>query len=259
MFIVPATVHAHNFRADGKDAATYYIRIGRETREAQGGLLRELLVRKQEIEPWDRRINNKAGIEEIDLLVLRDYLQQMRLWDSNKPLEDYLSDTESLASFIPPLTGKQTMSGAIRPRNFALLMFGKQPARMFPGARAIFSIYRGKDRGEPTAEKYEIEGSVAQQAKRLIELLNAESYIAFDKTQPDPNQVKYPVRALQEAIVNAIVHRDYESDQPTRVTVFSDRIEINSPGTLPRAVERDKFLRGLGVTPLEKSDACLLF
>jgi|GEM_PF-300296 len=244
VFVVPATVHAHNYRADGKDASTYYIRVGRDTREAKDGMLRELLVRKQELEPWDRRINNNAGLEDVDLLVLRDYLQQMRLWDSKKPLEDYLSYTESLASFIPPLAGKQPMSGAIKPRNFTLLMFGKNPTRLFSGARTIFSIYRGKDRSEPTAERYEIEGTVAQQARRLIELLNAESYTAFDKTKPDPNQVKYPLRALQEAIVNAIVHRDYESDQPARITVFSDRIEINSPGTLPRAVDREKFLKG---------------
>ena len=67
---------------------------------------------------------------------------------------------------------------------------------------------------------------------------------AFDKDSPNPNQVKYPVRALQEAVINALVHRDYESDQPTRITVFSDRIEIVSPGSLPRTIDREKFKLG---------------
>lgn len=49
---------------------------------------------------------------------------------------------------------------------------------------------------------------------------------------------------MQEAIVNAIAHRDYESEQPIRVTVFSDRIEIVSPGALPRAVDPEKFKQG---------------
>lgn len=83
-FIVPATGYAHSYRRSGKDASTYYIRIGRETREARNALLRELLVRKRTLEPWDRRANSEARVEDLDLLVLRDYLQQMKLWDSQK-------------------------------------------------------------------------------------------------------------------------------------------------------------------------------
>jgi len=49
---------------------------------------------------------------------------------------------------------------------------------------------------------------------------------------------------LQEAVINAIVHRDYEIDEPTRITVFSDRIEIHSPGSLPRAIDKEKFVVG---------------
>lgn len=244
VFLVPATGQAHNYRSSGKDASTYYIRVGRETREARNSLLRELLLKKRVVEPWDRRINYSSTIDDIDLLVLRDYLQQMRLWDINKPLEDYISDKERLSSFTSPLAGRENLTNVIRPRNFTLLLFGKDLTKLFPGAYSIFSIYRGKDRSEPTAERIEVIGTVVEQAKKLIELLNAESYIAFDKTHPRPNQVKYPIRALSEAVVNALVHRDYESDQPVRVTVFSDRIEINSAGSLPRAVDPEKFKLG---------------
>src|SRR5207245_4680882 len=97
----------------------------------------------------------------------------------------------------------------IRPRNFTLLLFGANPQRFFPGAYAIFSVYRGKDRSEPTAERVDVTGTVGEQAKKLIELLNTEAYTAFDKTSEQPNQVKYPRRALQEAVVNALAHRDY--------------------------------------------------
>jgi len=244
VFIVPATGHAHNYRSSGKDASTYYIRIGRETREARNSLLRELLTRKKAVEPWDRRINYEATTDDIDFLILRDYLQQMKLWDSNKPLEDYISDKERLSSFAPPLAGKEGLTNIIRPRNFTLLLFGKNPTKFFSGAYAIFSIYHGKDRSEPTAERIEVVGTVVEQTKRLIELLNTESYTAFDKTHEHPNQVKYPIRALREAVVNALVHRDYESDQPARITVFSDRIEINSAGSLPRAIDPEKFKIG---------------
>src|SRR5437879_5115277 len=81
-------------------------RRGRETREARDALLSELLVRKRALEPWDRRRNEVAGVEDIDLIVLRDTLQQVGLWDSMKSLEDYISATEQLSSFIPPLAGQ---------------------------------------------------------------------------------------------------------------------------------------------------------
>ena len=133
---------------------------------------------------------------------------------------------------------------AWRPRNFSILLFGRDVTKHVPGAYVIFSVYRGKDRSEPTAERREIVGSILDQTRKIIEQLNAEAYIAFDKSSPVPNQTKYPIRALQEAAVNAIVHRDYEVDQPVRITVFSDRIEIASPGNLPRTVNEERFKHG---------------
>jgi len=72
-----------------------------------------------------------------------------------------------------------------------------------------------------------------------------QSYIAFDKTNDrTPNVVKYPRQALTEALVNALAHRDYESLDPTRTTVFSDRIEIISPGALPTGVRLETLRQG---------------
>ena len=242
VFIVPASPHAHVFKTGEKDI--HYVRIGRSTREAHNGVLRELLVKKNALEPWDRRINSTAGIEDIDVVVFRDALNEMRILEPNRSLEDYLGDTFRLSEFVPPVTGKPGLNLPAKPRNFALLMFGKVSTNFFQGAHSIFSIYPGRDRSEPTAERKVITGPIALQAKKLIELLNAQATTAFDKTSDVPNQQKYPLRALQEAVVNALVHRDYESDQPVRVTVFSDRIEFNSPGGLPRAILPEAFKAG---------------
>jgi tetratricopeptide (TPR) repeat protein len=177
-------------------------------------------------------------------LVFRDSLNEMRILEPNRSLEDYLGETFRLSEFVPPMTGKPGMNIPAKPKNFALLMFGKEPTKFFLGAYSIFSIYPGKDRGEVTAERKNITGPLAIQARKLIELLNAQTSTAFDKNSDVPNQQKYPLRALQEAVVNALVHRDYESDQPVRVTVFSDRIEFYSPGGLPRAILPEAFKAG---------------
>jgi predicted HTH transcriptional regulator len=87
-------------------------------------------------------------------------------------------------------------------------------------------------------------GSIIEQSKKVIGLLDTLTCTTFDKTSEKPNKEKYPKRALQEAVINAIVHRDYEIAEPVRITVFSDRIEIRSPGALHWGVDREKFKTG---------------
>lgn len=124
VFIVPSTRYAHSYRARGKDSSTYYIRVGSHTTEARNGLLRELLVSKRQLEPWDKRINNNASIGDIDLIILRDYLQEMNLWSPKKAMEDYLS--EKLSDFIPPLAGKVGLTEELKPKNFTLFPYPLQ-------------------------------------------------------------------------------------------------------------------------------------
>jgi ATP-dependent DNA helicase RecG len=244
VFIIPASGYAHSYKARGTDTAKYYVRIGRETREAKNSISQDLLIQKRQLEPWDRRINSESGIEEIDLLSLREYLQEMKVFEPNKSIEDYLSANNRISALVPTLLQKEKLTNIEKPRNFSILLFGKNPLKYFEGAYTIFSIYGGKDRSEPTAERWEITGNIIQQAKKCTELLNKESYIMYDKLHKIPNLLKYPQRALQEAVVNCLVYRDYEKREPSRITVFSDRIEIFSPGSLPREVNKEKFLSG---------------
>jgi predicted HTH transcriptional regulator len=244
VLVVIATSRAHTYR-DG-ETVKYYVRIGRETIEARNGILRQLLASKQEVVPFDKRANPNVNEADIDSLLFRDCMNEMKLIQPDKPLECYYSDKEQIAEFVPPLCVKKSLDGGLCLRNFALFMFGKKNSISihFPDAYTSLSIYNGTDRSEPTAERYLLTGSIIEQAKKAIGLLNTQVYTAFDKNSDKPNQVKYPVRALQEALINAIVHRDYEIAAPVRVTVFSDRIEIQSPGSLHWGVDKEKFLAG---------------
>lgn len=244
VFVQPATGHAHSFRSHDK-TTRYWVRIGRETREARNGTLRELLVRKGALEPWDRRACNGATVSDLDLLALRDALQRMRVFSADVGVEAYLSDDKQLSPFVPSLFVRESLTGTLRPRNFAILLFGLEPQRFIPGAFSLFSIYPGQDRSDPHAERHEIAGTLIEQARRLSELLDVQSFTAFDKTDASsPNAVKYPKRALYEAMGNALAHRDYEINDPTRVTVFEHRIEIRSPGSLPYGVNSERFKTG---------------
>jgi predicted HTH transcriptional regulator len=244
VFVILASPDAHIYR-DGQ-TSTYYVRISRETREAKNGILTQLLIKKQKIEYFDKRVNNNATEADIDILLFRDSMQEMGLLFPEKSLADYFSDREQIAELIAPLFVRTGLDNILRPRNFTLLMFGKKASitALFTEAYTVLSIYRGIDRSESTAERYIFTGSIIEQAKKSIELLNSQIYTAFDKNSNKPNQVKYPIRALQEAVINAIVHRDYEIPEPIRITVFTNRIEIQSPGALHWGVDREKFLQG---------------
>lgn len=236
VFIQAATSHAHTFRKQG-EGAKHYVRIGPSTIEARNGLLLDLLVRKGDLEPWDRRPCSAATLSDLDLLVLRDALQRMGLFRADRGVEPYLEEGMQLSPFVPPLCVAEPLTGVLRPRNYAILLFGREPQRFIPGAVSIYSIYRGRDRSEPAAKRHELAGTLIEQARRLRELLDAEVVTLFDKSdRTTPNVQKYPARALQEAMINALAHRDYSLPDPTRLTSFADRIEIVSPGSLPLGI-----------------------
>ena len=244
VFVQPSTGHAHTFR-ESDDGAKHWVRISRETREARNGTLRELLVRKGDLDPWDRRICAHATTNDLDLLALRDALQRMRVFSADFGVEAYLSEDSQLSAFVPSLCLREPLTGVLRPRNFAIILFGRDPQRFIPGAISLFSIYPGNDRSEPLAERHELAGTVIEQARRLNELLDVQSYTTFDKNDMlSPNAVKYPKRALYEAMGNALAHRDYELNDPMQITVFEDRIEVLSPGALPFGVSLEAFRSG---------------
>jgi len=221
------------------------VRISRSTIEARNGVLRDLLVRKGALEPWDRRICSEATVNDLDLLAIRDTLQRMGLFSPEIGVEPYLSPERQLSPFVPSLCLRESLTGTVRPRNFAILLFGRETQRFVPGAFSIFSTYHGTDRSDSYASRQEIAGTLIEQTRRLTDSLEAQSYIVFDKTDPSlPNVITYPMRALYEAMGNALAHRDYEQYDPIRITAFADRIEVNSPGGLPSGVDPEAFRTG---------------
>ncbi|WP_437280201.1 ATP-binding protein [Sorangium sp. So ce375] len=258
VFLQPATGSAHTFRRNN-EGAKHFVRVSRSTIEARNGLLKDLLVRKGALEPWDRRPCNAATVNDIDLLTLRDALQRMGVFTLDRGVEPYLVDGVQLSPFVPSLCVAEPLSGVLRPRNFAVLLFGREPQRFIPGAFSIFSAYPGLDRTGPIARRFEIPGTLLDQARRLQDLLDAEAVTLFDKTNLEaPNAEKYPRRALQEAMVNALAHRDYELIDPGRFTSYRDRIEFVSPGPLPVGVTL-KNLRTGNVTPRWRNQALAWF
>lgn len=254
VFVMPAGRRAHSFRSRN-DVNRFHVRSGDRTIEARNGLLLELLGMKGDVEPWDRRPTPGAAIADLDLLAIRDALQRCGIWREELGIDHYLDPSTRIHALVPSLAVRENPTNAIRPRNFATLLFAREPQRFFLQAHSILSIYPGPDRAEPYSERLELDGTILQQLRRMLERLKSEAYTLMDKSSGrPPNVAKYPERALEEAVVNAFAHRDYENQQPARVTVFSDRIEILSPGGLPRTTSLDE-LRSGAVAPNWRNQA----
>jgi ATP-dependent DNA helicase RecG len=253
VFTMIATGRAHVFR-DG-DQSAHWVRIDHNTKEARNGVLMRLLALRGEVQPWDRRLATGATVDDLDLLALRDTLVQMKTWDPARPIDHWLDPDVSISTYMPSLCGREPLTGVVRPRNFAILLFGREPQRFVPGAVSSFSLYPGIDRTEPYSERALMDGTILGQARQLIDRLNVEAVGVTDKsTGGADNVLKYPVRALQEAVINALVHRDYTVPDPVRVVAYSDRVDIWSPGGLDHRLDRNRFVRG-DVRPVWRNQA----
>ena len=164
VFTQPATSTAHTFRRDN-EGARHYVRVGRSTIEARNSVLLNLLVRKGSVEPWDRRVCPTATERDLDLLVLRDTLNQMRVTIPEGQLEQFLSEETSLSPFIPSLCVRESLTNTLRPRNFAILLFGRTVQRFIPGAFSLFSVYPGLDRSDRHANGMRLPG---QSSSKLV-------------------------------------------------------------------------------------------
>lgn len=257
IFTIAATRHAHVLRDDG--GSRYWVRSSRATIEARNGLVLRLLSAKGEVEAWDHRINPDATLEDIDLLALRDALVRMKRWDDDSDLARWLSPDIQLSIFIPPLCGILPHTTTVRPRNFTLLLFGRNPQRFVPGSYTTFSKYPGPDRTEPYSERLDIGGTLLNQATALLAQLEKEAIRTTDKSSgADSNTWRYPLRALSETVINALVHRDYTSYQPTRIVAYSDQIEVWSPGGLDPKVRVEDFRLG-SASPVWRNRALAWF
>ena len=240
IFVVPGTRHPHAYRADPADSGTYYIRRGRSTVIARNGLLLQLLARKGVVPPWDERPQSRASIEDIDMSAARELLRRMDM--PPRTVQQLLG--EPLSPLAPSLSELEPLTQALRPSNAAILMFGAEPQWFIGSAVVVVSIYPGTDRSEPHMERHELVGTIFEQERRIRELFHAQNFGIVDKTRPDANIQKYSERAFREAVVNALVHRDYEDREPIRITFFNDRTEVLSPGALPRGVDSEQFIGG---------------
>ena len=131
-----------------------------------------------------------------------------------------------------------------RPTNAAILLFGKQPQRFLITSEVKCAHFHGYEVEKPIPSYQVYKGTVFQlvdQAKDFV-LSKIDLWVGTraESTQV-PTKYEIPQEVVAEAIVNAIVHRDYTSNASVQVMLFKDRLEVWNPGTLPPTLTLEKL------------------
>ena len=187
----------------------------------------------------------------------REYINENRLVvfiklakEGKRNFKGTFTDEEILDVFNIRRNKHLTKAGA--------LIFSEYPQMYFPQLSIHAVKYPGYEVGEvgTNQERFldneNITGSIPDMLEQAINFIKSNirvETIIVDGKRTD--KYEYPMTALREAILNALVHRDYSSlneRAPIKLDIFKDRIEITSPGEIYGNFNLDQLSSGIQVT-----------
>ena len=120
----------------------------------------------------------------------------------------------------------------------AMLLFGKAPQRWLPVLTTkCVSFYGNDESGMTFRDKVDgeaMEGNLLHQFSCVMDFFRRNLRMVQDGEEfNQQGKIEIPIIALQELVVNSMVHRSLVRQCPIRIFIFDDRVEIHSPGTLP--------------------------
>jgi len=214
----------------------YRIRWGTSTIKPNPEQERELIELTAKV-PFDDRVNSRFEVGDLDFGLMREHLSKTnsRLFQESANLSlDELSERMNLC------VGS---SEHLFPKNVGLLMFSNDPAKFFPHAVIDVVHFPAGLAGEEL-EEVPFRGAIQKQLSDVLSYLqkNVVRTITIksnEKAEVD-NISNYPYAALEEAIPNAVYHRNYEVLEPTEIRIFPEKIEIISySGVVPSLSQSD--------------------
>ncbi|MEA1939914.1 MAG: ATP-binding protein [Candidatus Caldatribacteriota bacterium] len=222
IFINPSSVSiSHN----GKS----YIRSGSNNFELKGEELTNFLIEKSG-KTWDEFVEEKAGFDDIDLKTIDEFKKYaVDRIPSIVAEKDYQTILEKL-----------NLQADKKLKKAAILLFGKNPQRFYPAAY----LKIGKFLTETDIQSSDIvDGNLFEQITNALEILRSKYLISIIKFEGIHRReiLEYPYEALREAIINALIHRNYIGASSIQIRVYNDRLVIMNEGKLPPEVPVEKL------------------
>ena len=220
---VPAGL-SHTYRLRGR----YLGRKGARNVSLGAEELRRLLLARGET-AFESLPVRGATLDDVDVEAVRAYAARVERFIGLSP--------EEVLRWRGCLTSDNELTYA------GLLLFGRFPQRFLPSAQVLIARYPGTEMGEAFI-RHVADGPLPRQ------IVQAEAFLVDNMRRGvimrgliREETLEYPREAVREAIVNAVAHRDYSiRGVEIQVLMFSDRIEVLSPGRLPGHVTLDNLL-----------------
>jgi ATP-dependent DNA helicase RecG len=200
----------------------YYYRSGSTKVELTGVELNEFLLKKAG-KTWDDVIEEGATVRDIDDASVAKFIE-----DSKE--KGRMPDTNGLSTF--QILEKLKLTEGEKLKRAAIIMFGKDPMRFYPNIQVKIGRF-GTDAADLKFHEV-LEGNIVQLLHEVQVQLNYKfltrpiSFEGFQRVEKD----QYPIQALREMLLNALVHRTYIG-ATIQMRVFDDKLSIWNEGLLP--------------------------
>jgi len=163
-----------------------------------------------------------------------------------EPLEDML---DKAGISLGQLLNNLGLAREVTLNLAGLMIFGHHPQRYRPAFLVKAVSFVGND---PVGDKYrdsqDIEGCLRDLYMETMSFLNRNlRRLQGDKGINTEGDLEIPQAAMEELVVNMLLHRDYFISAPCRVLLFDNRIELISPGELPNNLTVENIRNGVSV------------
>lgn len=237
-----ATIPKARFYVHSTSDGRYLKRVGSHRTLIPPEQLGRLLTARRLAVPTEERPLYRTGIEILDRLRFDAYYQQRFKVSPDQAGVDFSQLCLNLKLAVRDETGelRATLLGA--------LLFSERPDRHINGAFIDVAAYAGTIADGTTADARRIYGPIPEQIEQMLQYFRTSPLVAQPSRKDTEGRIDletYSLIALQEGIVNALVHRDYELEgSQVRVFLFTDRIEIWNPGGLHNTLSVEDLYRG---------------
>ncbi len=207
-------------------AGRSWIRIGTSKRQLKGDELMRLAQRRAQ--------GRHLSFDEWPVARTEFNTLDPALWRPMLSAENTVEPEVALARLA---LLKSDESGVQRATVAGVLLCTRHPEQWLSNAAISATRYRGTDRTTGQVDSQEITGPLQQQIADALTFTERNMKVAARKTPARVDMPQYSEKAILEAVVNAVVHRDYSiRSSRIRLSMFSDRLEIQSPGALPNSL-----------------------
>lgn len=193
---------------------------------------------------WDYYIDNHHSVEDISLDKVRDFIELANKYKDIKITDD---PVRLLNKFELIRENKISYGG--------FLLFMK-------GASALTTIEMGRFQTSTIIkDSVTLKSDLFSEVEAVMDFIKKhinKSYIITGNLQRE-ERWDYPLDAVREIVVNAIVHRDYRDASDSIVKIFDDRIEIYNPGKLPEGLSVEKLLSGDYISTIRNKKVAEIF